>query len=399
MGVSLFEKQLHERILVLDGAMGTMIQNANLTEDDFGGEEYDGCNEYLIITKPDVIDRIHREYLEAGADIIETNTFGATSLVLDEYNLGHLAKEINIKAAQLAKKAAKDYSTKEWPRFVAGAMGPTTKSLSVTGGVTFEQLVDTYEEQVEGLIEGGVDVLLLETSQDMRNVKAAYVGIDRAFKKMNVTLPLMISGTIEPMGTTLAGQNIEAFYLSLEHMKPAVVGLNCATGPEFMRDHIRSLSELAEAKISVYPNAGLPDEEGHYHESPESFAKKLEGFAEKGWVNVVGGCCGTTPEHIKVIREVMNRYEPHQVKPKKSHAVSGIEALIYDDSMRPLFVGERTNVIGSRKFKELISNEQYEEASEIARAQVKKGAHVIDVCLANPDRNELEDMERFLEQV
>ncbi|WP_062198305.1 methionine synthase [Massilibacterium senegalense] len=399
MGVSLLEKQLNERILVLDGAMGTMIQAANLTAEDFGGEEYEGCNEYLILTKPEVIDHIHREYLEAGADIIETNTFGATSLVLSDYNLSHLAKEINVKAAQLAKKAATDFSTEEWPRFVAGAMGPTTKSLSVTGGVTFEKLIDTYQEQVEGLIEGGVDLLLLETSQDMRNVKAAYLGIDRAFQNMNVILPIMVSGTIEPMGTTLAGQNIEAFYLSLEHMKPIVVGLNCATGPEFMRDHIRSLSELADTRISVYPNAGLPDEEGHYHESPESFAKKLEGFAEKGWINVVGGCCGTTPAHIRVVREAMSRYQPHQVKTLHPHAVSGIEPLVYDSSMRPLFVGERTNVIGSRKFKELISKEQYEEAAEIARAQVKKGAHVIDVCLANPDRNELEDMEKFLQQV
>ncbi len=275
-------------------------------------------------------------------------------------------------------------------------MGPTTKSLSVTGGTTFERLIDSYHEQARGLIKGGIDLFLLETSQDMRNVKAAFIGIEKASKEMNVKLPLMISGTIEPMGTTLAGQNIEAFYLSLEHMKPLVVGLNCATGPEFMRDHIRSLSELATTYVSCYPNAGLPDEDGHYHESPDSLAKKLIAFAEKGWLNVIGGCCGTTPEHIRVMVKATNGLQPRTFKREHGHAVSGIEPLIYDDSMRPLFVGERTNVIGSRKFKQLIADGKYEEASEIARAQVKRGAHVIDICLADPDRDELEDMEKFL---
>lgn len=399
MSSTLFHKQLKERILIFDGAMGTMLQQANLTADDFGGEEYEGCNEYLNVTKPEVIERIHREYLEAGADIIETNTFGATSIVLEDYNLQHLAKELNKKAAEIAKKVAAQYSTDDKPRFVAGAMGPTTKALSVTGGTTFEKLIEAYEEQALGLIEGGVDILLLETSQDTRNVKAAYIGITNASKKLNKQLPLIISGTIEPMGTTLAGQNIEAFYLSIQHMKPTVVGLNCATGPEFMQDHIRSLSELATTYVICYPNAGLPDEDGCYHESPESLAKKLAGFAEKGWLNIVGGCCGTTPAHIRALSEVVNNYEPRKPKANQPHAVSGIEPLIYDDSMRPLFVGERTNVIGSRKFKRLIAEGKYEEASEIARAQVKKNAHVIDICLADPDRDELHDMEQFLKHV
>ncbi len=275
-------------------------------------------------------------------------------------------------------------------------MGPTTKSLSVTGGTTFEALVDNYHEQARGLIRGGADIMLLETSQDMRNVKAGYIGIERAFEELNVKLPIFVSGTIEPMGTTLAGQNIEAFYLSLEHMKPTVVGLNCATGPEFMRDHIRSLSDLATTYVSCYPNAGLPDEEGHYHESPDSLAKKLTAFAEKGWLNIVGGCCGTTPDHITAMVESTKGFKPRALNAEHPHAVSGIEPLIYDDSMRPLFVGERTNVIGSRKFKRLIAEGKFEEASEIARAQVKRGAHVIDVCLADPDREELEDMEQFL---
>ncbi|WP_100407187.1 methionine synthase [Bacillus solitudinis] len=399
MSKSLFETQLEKKIIVMDGAMGTMLQQANLTADDFGGEEYEGCNEYLNETAPHVIENIHRAYLEAGADIVATNTFGSTNIVLDDYDLGHKAEELSRLAVEIARKVTDEFSTPEWPRFVAGAMGPTTKSLSVTGGATFEQLIDSYHEQARGMIKGGVDVLLLETSQDMRNVKAGYIGIQRASEEMNVKLPLIVSGTIEPMGTTLAGQNIEAFYLSLEHMKPTVVGLNCATGPEFMRDHIRSLSELATTYVHCYPNAGLPDEEGNYHESPDSLAKKLMAFAEKGWLNLVGGCCGTTPEHIKVIVERVKDYDPRCINADHPHAVSGIEPLIYDDSMRPLFVGERTNVIGSRKFKRLIAEGKFEEASEIARGQVKRGAHVIDVCLADPDREEIEDVEEFLHYV
>ncbi len=209
----------------------------------------------------------------------------------------------------------------------------------------------------------------------------------------------MISGTIEPMGTTLAGQTIEAFYLSVEHMNPLSVGLNCATGPEFMREHIRSLSELSECYISCYPNAGLPDEDGHYHESPSSLAEKVKSFAEEGWINIIGGCCGTTPEHIRAIKETLASCKPRQYDERAGHGISGLEALQYDDSMRPLFVGERTNVIGSRKFKRLVAEGNFEEATEIARAQVKKNAHIIDICMADPDRDEVEDMENFLAEV
>ena len=400
MSGHLIEQQLQKRILIMDGAMGTMLQNANLSPEDFGGEQYDGCNEYLNVTRPDVLDRIHREYLDAGADIISTNTFGGTPIVLDDYDLGDQAYDINFRAAKIAQKCADDFSTPEWPRFVAGAMGPTTKTLSVTGGTTFDGLTHDFYIQAKALIEGGCDLLLMETSQDMLNVKAGTLGIKRAFEETGQELPVMISGTIEPMGTTLAGQSIEAFYISIEHIKPLSVGLNCATGPEFMTDHLRSLSELATSYVSCYPNAGLPDEEGHYHESPESLSKKLEGFADKGWLNVVGGCCGTTPAHIRAIREVVVDKKPRQ-NPEiaHGHAVSGIEPLLYDDSMRPLLIGERTNVIGSRKFKQLIVDGKFEEASEIARAQVKGGAHVIDICLANPDRDELDDMKKFMKEV
>ncbi|GLH63657.1 methionine synthase [Parageobacillus sp. G301] len=394
------QQQLEKKILIIDGAMGTMIQSAKLSADDFGGEAYEGCNEYLTLTAPHVIERIHEAYLQAGADIIETNTFGATNVVLDEYHLGHLALELNIESAKLARKAADAYSTPEWPRFVAGSMGPTTKTLSVTGGITFEQLVAAYEEQARGLLLGGVDLLLLETCQDTLNVKAGFIGISKAFEAVGKKVPIMISGTIEPMGTTLAGQTIESFFISVQHMKPFAVGLNCATGPEFMTDHLRTLASLANTAVSCYPNAGLPDEEGCYHETPEMLAKKIQRFAEKGWINIVGGCCGTTPEHIRAIAEAVQDIPPRPIpKSFDVHAVSGIDPLIYDETMRPLFVGERTNVIGSRKFKRLIAEGKYEEAAEIARAQVKNGAHVIDICLADPDRNEQEDMEKFIQQV
>ncbi|TDL30730.1 methionine synthase [Jeotgalibacillus sp. S-D1] len=397
---TLFTDQLEKKILIMDGAMGTMLQEAQLTADDFGGEEFEGCNENLNRTAPDVIERIHDAYFEAGADIVETNTFGSMSVVLEEYDISQDAYELSRLGAEIAKRSADKWSTPERPRFVAGSMGPTTKTLSVTGGTTFQDLTASYAEQARGLIDGGSDLLLVETSQDLLNVKCAFLGIQEAFKKTGKELHVMISGTIEPMGTTLAGQTIDAFYISVEHMKPVSVGLNCATGPEFMQDHIRSLSELSNSYVSCYPNAGLPDEEGHYHETPLSLAKKLEGFAEKGWLNIVGGCCGTTPAHIKALSETMEKYKPRVVKHKQVHTVSGIEPLVYDDpSMRPLMIGERTNVIGSRKFKRLIAEGKIEEASEIARAQVKGGAHVIDICLADPDRDEMEDMENFIQEV
>lgn len=393
------EEQLEKRILIIDGAMGTMLQAEDFSTEDFGGEEYDGCNEYMSVLRPDVLEKIHDAYLEAGADIICTNTFGGTPLVLDEFSLGYRAEEINAKSVEIAKKSAAKFSTPEWPRFVAGAIGPTTKTLSVTGGITFDKLSHDFYVQAKALVEAGSDLILMETSQDMLNVKAGTIGIKKAFEELGREIPIMISGTIEPMGTTLAGQSIESFYISIEHVQPLSVGLNCATGPEFMTDHLRSLSDLATGYVTCYPNAGLPDAEGHYHESPESLSKKLVGFAEKGWLNMVGGCCGTTPDHIRAIREAVKDLKPRQAAAPHGHAISGIEPLLYDDTMRPLLIGERTNVIGSRKFKQLIIDEKFEEASEIARAQVRRGAHVLDICLANPDRDELHDMTRFMQEV
>ncbi|UYZ12035.1 methionine synthase [Brevibacillus sp. WF146] len=392
-------EQLYRKILILDGAMGTMLQQASLTADDFGGEAYEGCNELLNLTRPDVIRSIHEKYLEAGADIVETNTFGATSIVLAEYDVAEKDLEINIAAARLAREAADAYSTPEWPRYVAGSMGPTTKTLSLTGGVTFEELVEAYYRQAKGLLIGGVDALLLETSQDTLNVKAGGIGIRRAFAELGREVPVMVSGTIEPMGTTLAGQTVEAFYVSLEHLKPITIGLNCATGPEFMRDHLRTLSGLAQCGVSCYPNAGLPDENGHYHETPHGLAAKMRAFAEQGWLNVAGGCCGTTPEHIRALAEALKDCKPRVPAGQPVSAVSGIEVVYVEPDNRPLLVGERSNVIGSKKFRDLIAAGQYEEASDIARAQVKRGAQIIDICLADPDRDEYGDMEKFLQFV
>jgi 5-methyltetrahydrofolate--homocysteine methyltransferase len=396
MGIQPLAERMKEKILILDGAMGTMLQNARLTAEDFGGEEYEGCNEILNLTRPDLIQSIHEAYLEAGADIVETNTFGATSVVLAEYGLESRVEEINRAAVACARKAVDKWTQAGSPRYVAGAMGPTTKTLSVTGGITFDQLVDAYYEQARALLLGGVDALLLETSQDTLNVKAGGIGIRRAFAELGTEVPILISGTIEPMGTMLAGQNVEAFYVSISHLRPLSVGLNCATGPEFMRDHLRTLASMAGCGVSCYPNAGLPDEEGRYHETPQGLAAKLAAFADAGWLNMAGGCCGTTPDHIRALAEALKDKRPRPIPERRIPAVSGIEPVYVEEDNRPILVGERTNVIGSRKFRTLIQEGEYEAAAEIARKQVKNGAQVIDVCLADPDRDELEDMRRFL---
>ena len=390
---------LAQRLLVMDGAMGTAIQNKNLGPNDFGGEEYEGCNEYLIITKPDLIKDIHQSYLQAGADIIETNTFGGTPVVLAEYHLAHEARRINKEGAALALEAALAESTPEKPRFVAGSMGPTTKTISVTGGITFEELANDYHIQASGLIEGGVDVLLLETSQDTLNVKAGLEGIDRAFAELGIQVPVAVQGTIEPMGTLLAGQDAEAFYTSLAHRDLLWIGINCATGANFMTDHIRTLSSLSKFPVACLPNAGMPDEDGNYNETPENMAETVGRFAESGWVNIVGGCCGTVSEHIKLLSEMAEGKTVRSVNEIPDSRVSGIESLLIDDDVRPVIVGERTNVLGSRQFRRLIKEGSFEEAAEVGRRQVRNGAHILDVCLQDPDRDESADVAEFLDLV
>ncbi|MEI6082914.1 MAG: methionine synthase [Verrucomicrobiota bacterium] len=381
---------LNQSILVLDGAMGTMIQNRDLTAADFGGPALEGCNENLVLTRPDVIRDIHRQYYAAGAHIVETNTFGATPLVLAEYGLQDKCREINVAAARLAREAAIEFNG-----FVAGSIGPTTKAITVTGGVTFQQLVENFHAQALGLIEGGADLLLVETCQDTRNIKAALIGIAQTGSK----IPVMVSGTIEPMGTMLAGQAAEALVASLQHVELLAIGLNCATGPEFMTDHIRTIHQMTNARVSCYPNAGLPNEEGLYLETPTSLATALERFVKNGWLNIIGGCCGTTPAHIKAIAEMVAGKEPRRHRGERKSWYSGIELVEASDDTRPLIVGERTNEVGSRAFKRLITEEKFEEASEIARAQVKHGAHIIDINLENTDRDELLDIDRFYEKV
>jgi len=390
---------IRDRILVLDGAMGTAIQAADLSADDFGGAELEGCNEHLVLTRPDVIEGIHRSYLEAGADIVETNSFGGTRVVLGEYGLQDKVYEINFAAAQLARRAADALSTPQRPRFVAGSMGPGTKSISVTGGVTFEEVRGAYTDQTLALIEGGTDVLYLETQQDTLNVKAALFGIEDAFEKLGRRAPIVLSVSIETMGTMLAGQSIEALYTSIEHRDLFAIGMNCATGPDFMTDHLRTLAEISRFPISLFPNAGLPDEDGCYNELPAMLAQKVDRFCAEGWINIIGGCCGTTAEHIRLLAEVASRHPPRQLRSLRRSIVSGIETLTIDADTRPVIVGERTNVLGSRKFKELIASGEIDQAAEVGRAQVRKGAHVLDVCLQDPDRDEKTDLTTFLEMV
>jgi 5-methyltetrahydrofolate--homocysteine methyltransferase len=387
-----------ERILVFDGAMGTRVQTLDLTAEDFGGEEQDGCNEYLAVTKPESILELHRDDLRAGADFLKTDSFGGTPLVLAEFGLADRTVEINRAAARIARQAAAEFDGVATTRYVAGSMGPTTRSISVTGGVTFDEMVDHYAVQARGLIEGGADLLLLETVQDVLNAKAGIVGIRTVLAELGVSVPIMVSCTIEAMGTTLAGQSVEAVFTSLEHAGLCALGLNCATGPKFMTDHLRSLSNLSDLPTSVVPNAGLPDGEGCYHQSPEEMATTIDRFIQKGWVNIVGGCCGTTSDHIRLLADVAEQGRPRTPEDRIPAAVSGVDYLPLDD-YTPVIVGERTNVIGSRAFKQLIAEGDLDGAAEIGQRQVRQGAHILDVCLADPDRDELTGMESFMDNL
>ena len=395
------EDALASRILVLDGAMGTMLQQRHLTAEDFGGAALEGCNENLVLTRPDVMEDVHRAYYEAGSDIVETNSFGSTKIVLAEYGLEARSYDLNFTAAQLARQAADAFSTTGRPRFVAGSMGPTTKAITVTGGVTFPDLIANYHEQAKALLDGGADILLLETCQDTRNIKAGLLAIDRLGRELDYPIPTIVSGTIELNGTMLGGQTADALYTSISHAHLLAVGLNCATGPEFMTDHVRSLHELSTTRVSCYPNAGLPDPDtGQYAETPTTLAAQLERFVNHGWLNIIGGCCGTRPDHIRAIAQMVEGKQPRQPQ-KTAHRAyfSGIEVVEAEDSNRPLIVGERTNVIGSRLFKNMVAEEKWEEATEIARRQIRNGAHIVDVCLQTSDREELNDIAPFYDKL
>ena len=393
------QELLAERVLVLDGATGTWLQGQNLTAADFGGPELEGCNENLVFTRPDVVRRMHEEYFAAGADMVETNTFGGTPLVLAEYGLAGKAVEQNRRAAEIAREAAARASTPGRPRFVLGSMGPTTKAITVTGGATFDEMIVHYRTQAIGLLTGGADALVLETVQDTRNLKAGLIAVEQAFAEVGWRVPLSVSVTIEPTGTMLAGQAVDAVYAAIAHAPLLSIGLNCSTGPEFMTDHLRTLSSLTRTLVSCYPNAGLPDADGRYGETPERIASRLSRFVDEGWLNIVGGCCGTTPQHVAALAKAVEGKKPRRPPIHHRVLVSGIEALEINEDVRPVLVGERTNVLGSRKFKRLIAEGQFEAAAEIARAQVKSGAQIIDICLQDPDRDEAGDANTFLERV
>ena len=386
---------LESRILVLDGAMGTMIHQAPLSiETDYLGRE--NCPEILVVTRPDVIGDIHRAYLEAGADIIETDTFGGTGIVLAEFQLQDRAYELNYAAARIARAAADELSTAARPRFVAGSMGPTTKDLNITATTTFAQMLGAFYQQAKALVEGGADLLLIETAFDTGSLKAGLLAVQNLRRDLGLHIPVIASVTIERNGTMLGGQPIDALYASVANNDLLAIGMNCATGPDLMTDHIRSLHEISSFRISCYPNAGLPNAEGKFGETPESLAAQLEKFIDHGWLNIVGGCCGTTPEHIRAIARMASGKRPRVLKPAFHRAYySNKELVEAEESNRPLIVGERTNVIGSRLFKNLIAEEKWEEATEIARWQIRNGAHVIDVCLQSSDRDEIRDIPPF----
>ncbi len=392
---------MDERILVLDGATGTMLQSAGLGPEDFGEARWEGCNEILVETRPDVILGVHRAYLEAGADIIETDTFGGSPIVLAEYGLADRAHELNRRAAELAVEAARAASTPSLPRFVAGSIGPTTRAISVTGGVTFDELLEGFAVQARGLLEGGVDLFLVETCQDTRTTKAALIAVADVCREAGATRPVIASCTIEPSGTMLAGQSAAAFAVSLEHAGLLGLGLNCATGPEAMTDHLRALDRLTGCALICYPNAGMPDEEGRYLETPEKLAAALERFVDAGWLNIVGGCCGTTDGHIAAIAAMVEGKTPRRPGGASKNRVffSGIDLVEATAETRPLLVGERTNVIGSRKFRRLVNEERWDEAAEIARRQVADGAQIVDVCLQGADRDEKADVAAFFERL
>ena len=390
---------MRHKVVLMDGGMGTCLQTQDLTAEDFGGVDLEGCNENLVVTRPELIQSIHEQYFQAGADIVETNTFGSTPLVLAEYGLQDKALDISRIAAEVARRAADNMSTIDRPRFVAGSIGPTTKAISVTGGVSFKELVNSYQVQIKGLLLGGIDIILIETTQDTINLRAALEGAHLAMLETGIFRPGMISVTIEPMGTMLAGQSIEAVVTSMSHLSLIGFGMNCSTGPQFMTSHVRALSEISPFPVFCMPNAGLPNEDGEYDESPQDMGVVLKQFADQGWLNVAGGCCGTNPDYIAHFNEIRSSFSPRELKYRRGSYVSGIEFLEIDEDSRPILVGERTNIIGSRKFKKLIINNKWEEAAEIGRKQIKGGAQVLDVCLANPDRDEKQDMLDFLPEV
>ncbi len=394
----MIEKYLQDRILVLDGAMGTMIQRYEFGEEEYRGERFKdypqslkGNNDLLSLTQPQVIKEIHAKFLEAGADIIETNTFSGTSIAMADYAMESLVYELNYESARIAKEVADEFTQKnpQKPRFVAGSMGPTNRTASISPdvnnpgfrAVSFDELVDAYYEQTKALVEGGSDILLVETIFDTLNAKAALFAIDKYYVDSGKTLPIMVSGTItDAAGRTLSGQTIEAFLISVSHMPLLSVGINCALGADLMRPYVQSLAKNSSFHVSAHPNAGLPNEFGEYDQSPEEMGVIIREFLEEGFLNIVGGCCGTTPDHIGEIAKIASEYSPRKFPGLEQFSnYSGMEPLVASPQINFINIGERTNITGSAKFKRLIKEDNYEEALSVARHQVEGGAQIIDV--------------------
>jgi 5-methyltetrahydrofolate--homocysteine methyltransferase len=424
----ILRKLLAERILLLDGAMGTMIQQHKLTEEDYrGGSEghfakfsgpqgkrelfLKGNNELLSLTQPEIIQSIHEAYLEAGSDIIETNTFGATEIAQEDYSMSDLAYEMNLASAKLARQAVDKFSTKDKPRFVAGAIGPTPKTASISPDVndpaarniTFEELKNSYFNQVKALVEGGVDILLVETIFDTLNCKAALFAIETYFEENKIRLPIMLSGTVtDASGRILSGQTVAAFWNSVRHAKPLTIGLNCALGAALMRPYAEELSNIADTYICIYPNAGLPNpmSDTGFDEKPKDTSSLIKEFATSGFVNIAGGCCGTTPEHIKAIANEIKNIKPREIPTVETVTrLSGLESFLIKDDSLFVNVGERTNVTGSKVFANLIINEKYDEALSVARQQVENGAQIIDINMDEGMLDAVKAMKHFLNLV
>ena len=408
--------QLQQRILILDGGMGTMIQRCKFSEEDYRGTQYadwpsdlKGNNDLLCITQRDRIKALHKGYLDAGADIIETNSFNATSIAMADYDMQDLAREINVAAASVAREAADEASTPDKPRYVAGVLGPTNRTASISPdvndpgfrNVTFDALVEAYLEALDGLVEGGIDLVLIETIFDTLNAKAAVFAVDQYCYENKLSLPVMISGTItDASGRTLTGQTTEAFYNSLRHAQPISFGLNCALGPMELRPYIEELSRISETFVSAHPNAGLPNEMGEYDLDPPTMAREIKGWAEKGFLNIIGGCCGTTPEHIAAMAGAVEGLAPRPLPDiEVACRLSGLEPCTITKDSLFVNVGERTNVTGSKRFLRLIKEGDYDAALDVARDQVENGAQIIDI---NMDEGMLEStdcMVRFLNLV
>ena len=412
---NLLRQILSERVLLLDGAMGSLIQKVGLSEEDFRGEKFKnhprnlkGDNDILVLTRPDVIADIHRQYLEAGSDIIETNTFNATSVSQADYGTEPFVYEINKAAASLARKVAEQYSTPDWPRFVAGSMGPLNKTASMSPdvndpgyrAVTFDQLADAYTEQVRGLLDGGADMFLVETIFDTLNAKSALYAIERELRSRSIDkFPVMVSATIaDKSGRTLSGQNIDAFLNSVSHIDLLSVGLNCSFGADEMKPYLRSLGRRAPFFISAYPNAGMPNQFGEYDQTPDIMAQQIQKYLDEGLVNIIGGCCGTTPAHIRAMAQILASAQVHRPQDNAHQMnLSGLDAVLVDKSVKSFYkVGERLNVAGSRKFVRLISEKKYDEALEIARAEVEAGADIIDVNMDDAMLDAEHEMVTFL---